>query len=529
MKSLRLAADGLSLEVVGFYKWMSGLAVRDPTPTPKLAEALLQEGVGRAYGVQMLLRQEAVGTGSSGGSRHTMSHSERQDTPGSNWRLFDYDQPHALTVVGSKELGAWTLGARFRYATGLPRTPVAGAFYDAKDDVYQPGLRGAGIRFASQIFWQLDLRIDRSFPLGESARILVYVEGLNVTNRANGEEYIYNVDHYPGAGPQLRGAPDDRGARREGRPVTRPVSSSARRLAGRGGLAVGFVAIASSATRIPNLGPGDSIVTSTRVLAVRAVPPEAKPGATVTFTAFVVGPSGAIAEAPDRLGLLHRAAPSHRRQRRLECVPRFGLAHRRRLRNRDDRGDSPERMLALWPRQPPRGGFRPADPDATGGYYQPLRVALSDTDARRSPSPGFNATSRTPLPRPRALLPGNTRLTTPRRSARSGAQSTVSPSLSPPFPRARAWSWSASWAPQSAGNVRLLLDPVPQSVTTQRESLQVAWYATAGAFESGIQRPRLGPTLLRRPPTPGPPSRPWVLASLRRPARPAAAASISQP
>ncbi|MGO8995302.1 MAG: hypothetical protein ACLQVI_18450, partial [Polyangiaceae bacterium] len=44
-------------------------------------------------------------------------------------------------------------------------------------------------------FWQLDLRIDRSFPLGESGRILVYLEGLNVTNHANGEEYIYNVNY----------------------------------------------------------------------------------------------------------------------------------------------------------------------------------------------------------------------------------------------------------------------------------------------------------------------------------------------
>jgi hypothetical protein len=191
-ESLRITRT-LSAEVVGFYKWMGDLAVRDPSPTPKLANALLQEGVGRSYGVQLLLRQQPW-NGFFGWVSYTISRSERRDTPTSAWRLFDYDQPHVLTLVGSKEAGAWTFGARFRFATGLPRTPVAGAFYDATDDAYQP-IFGAQNTLRLPTFWQLDLRIDRSFRLGEAARLLVYVEGLNVTNRSNGEEYIYNVDY----------------------------------------------------------------------------------------------------------------------------------------------------------------------------------------------------------------------------------------------------------------------------------------------------------------------------------------------
>jgi hypothetical protein len=183
----------LTLEALGFYKWMSGLAVRNPSPNPQLAQALLQEGVGRAYGLQVLVRQQPW-RGWFGWVAYTVSRSERMDTPSSGWRLFDYDQPQALTVVASKELGPWTAGVRFRYARGLPRTPVAGAFYDAKDDVYQP-IFGAQNSVRLPDFWQLDLRIDRTFVLGESAKVLVYLEGLNVTNRANGEESIYNVDY----------------------------------------------------------------------------------------------------------------------------------------------------------------------------------------------------------------------------------------------------------------------------------------------------------------------------------------------
>jgi hypothetical protein len=167
--------------------------VRDPSPTPKLAQALVQEGGGRAYGVQVLLRQQPW-HGLFGWVAYTISRSERQDTPGTGWRLFDYDQPHVLTLVASKELGAWTVGLRFRYARGLPRTPVVGAFYDAKDDVYQP-VFGAQNSIRLPDFWQLDVRVDRSFRLGDVGRLLVYAEGLNVTNRANAEEYVYGVDY----------------------------------------------------------------------------------------------------------------------------------------------------------------------------------------------------------------------------------------------------------------------------------------------------------------------------------------------
>jgi TonB family protein len=191
-ESLALTS-GLSLEALAFYKWMRGLAVRDPSPTPQLAQVLLPEGIGRAYGVQFLLRQQPW-HGLFGWVAYTISRSERRDTPGASWRLFDYDQPHALTVVASQALQAWTVGARFRVATGLPRTPVVGAFYDTKDDEYQP-LFGPQNSIRLPAFWQLDLRVDRSFALGTGRRLLVYLEGLNITHHANGEESIYNVDY----------------------------------------------------------------------------------------------------------------------------------------------------------------------------------------------------------------------------------------------------------------------------------------------------------------------------------------------
>ena len=90
---------------------------RSALPTPPLAQALTQDGIGRTYGGQVLLRQELV-KGFFGWVTYSLIRSERRDHPGSDWRLFDYDQTHVLGVLASYELGhGWEAGARFRYTT----------------------------------------------------------------------------------------------------------------------------------------------------------------------------------------------------------------------------------------------------------------------------------------------------------------------------------------------------------------------------------------------------------------------------
>ncbi len=48
----------LTLESVGFYKRYYDLVSRSALPTPPVAQALTQDGIGRSYGGQVLLRQE---------------------------------------------------------------------------------------------------------------------------------------------------------------------------------------------------------------------------------------------------------------------------------------------------------------------------------------------------------------------------------------------------------------------------------------------------------------------------------------
>lgn len=182
----------LSLDTVAYYKGLDMLVTRSPLASPQVARALVQVGVGQSYGAQLLLRQE-LAHGFFGWVSYAVSRSERQDGPTRARRLFDHDQTHVLGLVASYQLDRWTFGARFRYATGAPRTPVVGAYYDVRGDQYQP-LFGAYNSARLPDFYQLDLRAERDFLLA-GRTLNVYLDVQNVTNRQNPEELAYNHDY----------------------------------------------------------------------------------------------------------------------------------------------------------------------------------------------------------------------------------------------------------------------------------------------------------------------------------------------
>jgi hypothetical protein len=162
---------------------------RDPMPTD--TRAIVQSGEGRAYGVQLLVRQGEI-AGFSGFLSATISRSERTDA-GGHRRLSDYDSPMLLALAAQKTFGAFRIALRARYATGLPRTPVTSAYYDLGADRSVPVV---GATNATRLgdFVQIDVRFDRRFALGDTAALTFYVDLLNVTLRRNQEEYVYSSD-----------------------------------------------------------------------------------------------------------------------------------------------------------------------------------------------------------------------------------------------------------------------------------------------------------------------------------------------
>jgi TonB family protein len=190
-ESLKITSS-LSADVVFFHKTMKDLVVRSRLTNPILARALTQNGEGRSYGVQLLLRQE-IWRGFFGWISYAISKSERRYDGDTTYRAFDFDQPHVLSTVLFQEVGRWGFGARFRYATGNPRTPVVGGVYDARADRFDP-VFGAQNTRRVPAFWQIDLRVERTFPLGRDLRLLLFADIQNVTNRENAEEIVYSSD-----------------------------------------------------------------------------------------------------------------------------------------------------------------------------------------------------------------------------------------------------------------------------------------------------------------------------------------------
>ncbi len=132
--------ESLGVETTLFYTKSKGLAARNPIASPLIAEALVSLGEGRSYGAQFLIRQN-LSHGFFGWVAYTLLRSERRDQPAEPWRLFDFDQTHVLTALAAYDLGkGFDLGGRVRYTTGYPRTPVKGAYYDARRDLYEPVL-----------------------------------------------------------------------------------------------------------------------------------------------------------------------------------------------------------------------------------------------------------------------------------------------------------------------------------------------------------------------------------------------------
>jgi len=177
----------VSLDAQVFYKDLNNLVANDSQG--KLSNG----GVGRAYGLELLLRRLPEKR-FYGWIAYTLSKSERKDNPDAEYRPFSYDQTHILTLVANYRLPRdWEAGLRFRYVTGNPSTPLMKGPYDSDRDRYLPF---SGVPESERMpdFHQLDIRVDKKF-IYKTWILDVYLDVLNVYNRFNTEGYIYNYDY----------------------------------------------------------------------------------------------------------------------------------------------------------------------------------------------------------------------------------------------------------------------------------------------------------------------------------------------
>ena len=85
------------------------------------------------------------------------------------------------------------MGARFRYATGFPRTPVLVSLNGLQRDLAEP-IFGKQNSIRIPDFVQGDVRVSKRFTFG-TTKAEVYVDVQNVTNRRNPEDIVYNYNY----------------------------------------------------------------------------------------------------------------------------------------------------------------------------------------------------------------------------------------------------------------------------------------------------------------------------------------------
>jgi TonB family protein len=186
----------LNFDVTGFYKTLHDLVSRsdevaslDGEPQPL---NFSNGGDGRVIGLELSARHELTDK-FFGWAAYTLSRAERRDAGARDYRLFDFDQTHILTLIGNCRLPRnWEISARFRYVTGNLYTPITGAVYDADADQYE-GINGAVNSGRADAFHQLDVRIDKRWVF-EKWMLNAYLDIQNVYNRANADGIQYNYD-----------------------------------------------------------------------------------------------------------------------------------------------------------------------------------------------------------------------------------------------------------------------------------------------------------------------------------------------
>ncbi|HEY4120051.1 MAG TPA: TonB-dependent receptor, partial [Byssovorax sp.] len=191
----------LELSVDGFYKQFDDIVFGAPLA------GYANSSTGYAVGGEVLLKYKPDKR-FFGWLAYTLSRSVRTDAPGEAEHLFDYDQTHILTVVGSYNLGhGWEFGARFRLASGNLDTPYVcdvfaqacnpfrtNSLYSAASGAYVPIALAAQNSERLPLFHALDLRVDKRWAF-KSWQISAYLDLQNAYNHANVEGINYNFNY----------------------------------------------------------------------------------------------------------------------------------------------------------------------------------------------------------------------------------------------------------------------------------------------------------------------------------------------
>jgi hypothetical protein len=235
---------------------------------------------------------------------------------------------------------------------------------------------------------------------------------------------------------------------------------------------------------LPSFGEPASLVDGDRILAVRADPPEVRPGNAATFTALVVGTGGTQA-MPD-LSWALCTAPKPLDENNIVSGDCLGGGD-----SVMSVGDGPsvsalvpaDARALFGPDPPPQvmgmPPLRPRDPDVTGGYYQPLRLAegtLTGFALERITCDLALAGADLAVQYGMTYKANQNPQLTPLSATVDGAAVALDM-----LPAGKSIDFHVGWPAASVESFPVY-DLTAAALVTQRESMRVSWFATGGAF-----------------------------------------------
>jgi hypothetical protein len=212
-----------------------------------------------------------------------------------------------------------------------------------------------------------------------------------------------------------------------------------------------------------------AIVDQDRVLAITSEPPEVTPGNTATLTALIASPTGTLNEAPAWSLCTAPKPPTEDNAVADGCladqVTPLGTS---------------STLTAAIPVDACRtygpdvisSGFRPRDPDPTGGYYQPIRAAVPSIDLAF----GF-----TRITCDLANAPGDVAQQYLETYVANANPTLDAPAVASSVAVNSDVTLSIGW-PADAVESYVYFDPASETLITRRESMRLSWFATAGAL-----------------------------------------------
>jgi TonB family protein len=188
------ATPAVSWELELFHKDLDQLVVQSPGFTGTGTSIFNNDGVGRAYGAELIVRHAPVGR-FFGWASYTLSRSERRDYPGDEWYLFDFDQTHIFSAQGGYELPLdLSVSAQVQLVTGNPDQPLDTGVYDVDGDFVNAAALGRWGSVRLPPFFQTSFRVDKLWTF-RSWQLDTYVDLLNAVRGVNPEFTVYNHDY----------------------------------------------------------------------------------------------------------------------------------------------------------------------------------------------------------------------------------------------------------------------------------------------------------------------------------------------